>query len=278
MVSKVLYRPAEVTRPHARHYPVGMAFDPDIPRFQTVVLQRLLDAVTQGYRHHTGGLVPAEKASALAEKFHSLYGVGATRNQRAYRKTQGQANARLLLYPVTDEAPGFRWWLLATPGGGPVHERERLKDATQAGERLTWGDRFELVHQPRPGISARWTWRMTREEFQAWHERIRIAVRHRESDDLVQQLIWSLYRVPGFGGLRDQVKQLSRQLAKEWQRSRRASAPMPELPGFIGYVRRTTCEAFPLSLVQDRLLKGMRPFPNRSASAGEDDTEHSDGP
>lgn len=99
---------------------------------------------------------------------------------------------------------------------GPGHELERLKDAAVPGERLGWGDRFELVYQPRAGVSARWTWRMSREEYQAWHERIRIAVRSRDGDDLVQQLIWSLFRIPGFGGLRDQVKLLRRQLVKEF--------------------------------------------------------------
>jgi hypothetical protein len=109
---------------------------------------------------------------------------------------------------------------------------------------------------------------MTRTEYQAWHERIRVAVRQRDGDDLVRQLIWSLFRVPGFGGLRDQVKLLRRQLVKEWQRSRRASEPMPPVPSFIGYVRRASCESFPLSLVQGRMLKGMRPFPNRIAATG----------
>jgi len=252
-------------------------FDPDIPRYQTVVMQRLLDAVASGYRHHTGGVVPAAKAMALAGKFDRLYGLGVTRNQRAYRKTKGLANTRLVLFPVTDETPGFRWWLLATPGAGPVHELERLGDAALAGERLCWGDRFELVHQPRPGVPARWTWRMTRTEYQAWHERIRVAVRQRDGDDLVRQLIWSLFRVPGFGGLRDQVKLLRRQLVKEWQRSRRASEAMPPVPAFIGYVRRAGCEAFPLSLVQGRMLKGLRPFPNRVTAPAEPG-EHADAP
>lgn len=252
-------------------------FDPEIPRYQTVAMQRLLDGVTSGYCHHTGGIVPAAKASALADKFHDLYGIGITRNQRAYRKIRGMANARLMLYPHLDEAPGFRWWLLTTPGSGPIHERERLKDVTVASERLCWGDRFELVHLPRPGVPARWTWRMTREEYQAWHERIRIAVRHRDSDDLVQQLIWSLFRIPGFGGLRDQVKLLRRQLVKEWQRSRRASAPMPPVPAFIGYVRRAGCESYPLSLIQQRMVQGLRPFPNRTTATASD-AEHADGP
>lgn len=268
-----------MVRVRAGRYAAGMAapvFDPDIPRYQTVALQRLLDGVTTGYGHHTGGIVPADRAGALAEKFHALYGIGITRNQRAYRKTRGLANARLLLYPHADEAPAFRWWLQATPGSGEIHEREHLKDAALPGERLCWGDRFELVHLPRPGASARWTWRMTRTEYQAWHERIRIAVRQRDGDDLVRQLIWSLFRVPGFGGLRDQVKLLRRQLVKEWQRSRRVSEPLPPVPAFIGYVRRSGGESFPLSLIAERMARGLRPFPNRPATA--DETEHADGP
>lgn len=62
------------------------------------------------------------------------------------------------------------------------------------------------------GVESRWTWRMTRDEYRAWRERIRGAVRHREGEDLVQQLIWSLFCLPGFDRLRDQVMALRQQL------------------------------------------------------------------
>lgn len=179
-------------------------FDPEIARYQTVAMQRLLDGVVHGYRHHAGGVVVAAKAPALAEKFDRLYGAGASRNQRAYRKTKGLANSLFILHPERD-APRFRWWLLVTEGAGLVHERERLADAHAPGQRLTWGDRFELIHLPRQGRGVRWTWRMTDAEYLGWRDRIDVAVRHRDGADLTRQLVWSLSRVPGFGGLRDQV-------------------------------------------------------------------------
>lgn len=147
-------------------YPAVMSrFDPEIARYQTAAMQRLLDGVVHGYGHHADGLVTAAKAPALADKFDRLYGVGATRNQRAYRKTKGQANTLLFLHPER-ASPHFRCWLLATEGDGLIHERERLADARLSDQRLCWGDRFELIHLPRQGRGVRWTWRMTDAEYQ----------------------------------------------------------------------------------------------------------------
>lgn len=132
---------------------------------------------------------------------------------------------------------------------GLVHERERLADAHAPGQRLTWGDRFELIHLPRQGRGVRWTWRMTDAEYLTWRDRIDVAVRHRDGADLARQLVWSLSRVPGFGGLRDQVKGLRSVFMREWRRRRGESEPLPAMSGLAGYVRRTSCESEPLSVM-----------------------------
>ncbi|HEY9758898.1 MAG TPA: hypothetical protein V6C97_27260, partial [Oculatellaceae cyanobacterium] len=195
--------------------------NPEIHRRKTVVMFRIQQVVAWGYRWYTSGTVPASKAQKLAAKFAELYRVDATESQRRYAKKQGKANAFLFLYPRkgTDE---FLWWLLATDGEGEVHQRERLRLATEAGSRLRWNDDYELIVMTREGQpKASVTWRMTRENYHSWHARIRQAVRTRRTNQLVRQAIWSLYRAPGFGQVRLQVKALSFMLQKEWKRTRK---------------------------------------------------------
>lgn len=250
-------------------------YDPEIPRFQTVAMQRLSDAVSQGYRHHTGGIVSAEKAQKMVAKFAALYGLDLTANERWRQKKVGRANTRLIIYPDRGAA-AFRWWLLATPGDGPVHASMQLLDAGDRRQALTWGDRYELVQLPRKGGPARWTWRMTDLEREAWEERIRAAIRNRGDDDLLRQAIWSLQRIPGFAGLRDQVKLLRQEISAEWRRSRADADAMPAIPAFLGYVRKTSCEAFPLSQVARRLGRGAKPFPRQQSTSPQEETAHED--
>lgn len=81
--------------------------------------------------------------------------------------------------------------------------------------------------------------------------------------------MWSLSRVPGFGGLRDQVKELRTVFMREWRRCRSETEPLPAMPGLVGYVRRTSCESYPLSAIAERLVAGVAGFPNAAKAVPE---------
>lgn len=224
---------------------------------------RIQHAVARGYRWYVSGKVRAKRVRQLAEKFSELYRVDATEGQRRYAKQKGQANAFLFLYPRkgTDE---FLWWLLVTDGEGEVHQREKLQLATVGRTRLRWDDDYELVCLSRKGYRKQpVTWRMTRETYEAWQARIRQAVRTPGTNQLVRQAIWSLYRAPGFGEVRRQVKDLSAMLEAEWRRARRDADSMPPIPHNIGYVRARATETVPLDYLVRRMQRGLRPFPRR---------------
>ena len=236
-------------------------YEPIIFTKKTVVMQRIQQYTARGYCWHIQGSIPAHKALNLVAKFDQMYCIGRNDNQRSYAKKKGKANAVLFLYPV-NPLEGLRWWLLATDGLGDIHTCERLIHITAAKERLHWNQDYELVMLPREGkTTPTVTWRMTRDCYQGWHSRIRIAVRDYHSRDRLKQAVWSLYRCPGFSEIRTQVKRLSWHLQKEWQRSRKPSETSPVIPKNIGYVRGISCNTIPLALVCKRMQAGKRPFP-----------------
>ncbi|BDB14965.1 hypothetical protein ANFP_22850 [Acidithiobacillus ferrooxidans] len=57
-------------------------------------------------------------------------------------------------------------------------------------------------------------------------------------DAHLEQIIESVWRVPGFSGIRDQVKKLAKLLHQEWKRSRGQEEAMPAIPERIRYLRR----------------------------------------
>ncbi|HEV2651650.1 MAG TPA: hypothetical protein VGU69_10360 [Rhizomicrobium sp.] len=240
------------------------------------MMQRLSDAMRHGYVQYQAGQVPAASALGLAAKFDALYAVSATERQRRYRKANGLANSRFMIYPLAD-GTGFQWWLLASEGRGVVHSREKLRNGLDPRDRLQWLDWYELIQAPRQGSKAAWTWRMTRREHEAWQQQIRDALRNQPTDDLLRQAMWSLSRVPGFAGLRDQVADLYKLTHAEIKRSRRGVESGALVPEFIGYVQRVTSPTFALSYVAMRLSKKRPAFPrSRDSTTGSRSLNHSD--
>lgn len=231
-----------------------------VVRHKTSLMQELLTRVSRGYEWHLSGEIDAKKVPALIEKFAQKYHIFADKNQRHYRKCKGRANAILFLYPQK-YTTGFFWWLLATDGDGAVHEQEALKQVCQ--HPITWGSEYEIKHLSSPDKKTRWTWRMTKAQYHAWHERIRLSIRSRTTEAAIQAAIWVLFRAPGFRGIREQVKQLRYQIIKEWQRTRKDRDELPSLPDFIGYRRYKEDEKIPVSVLLKRIQQGRTPFPHK---------------
>lgn len=213
-------------------------YDPKVHIHKSVLMQRLLDAASRGYPWHTSGTVPVQKAPRLANKFAELYGVSKNQNQRAYAKRMRRANARLYFY-APDRGDKLHWWLLATGGAGAVNEHERLQDATSAHGRIRVGTDYELLRRTRPsakGGGTVWSWRMTRACYGQWRERIISACRHSEPW-VVTQTLGSLYRTPGFSGIRQQVGKLSALARSEWRR-RHGNLDALVFPPRLNYIER----------------------------------------
>lgn len=242
--------------------PIKSHYNPTVFDRKTVFMQRIADFVRLGYREYVLNEVPADRAWPLAMKFRRLYEVHLHRNHRARLRAAGEASAYTLWWQPHADSVVFA--LLITPGSHAARQLERLRDATTREGRLTLGD-YELVQRPRakkprpagarpanphsscsqegrPTVEddARprqpraaemrpaWTWRLTAEAYEGWRLRVLEVVRG-GNEFVVQQLIDDLLAMPGFAGVREQVKKLKSLFRSEWKR-RRGAVPVPTLP------------------------------------------------
>ena len=193
------------------------------------LMQQVSDHVRRGYRHWASGTVPLERARAWSEKAIKLYEVEQDRNRRARAKKAGRGSAYLLFYPLdrSPETKRLGWILLVTDGDHPAHRLEKLCRAELSPVTL-FG--YNLAREPKAGVEhPPWTWRMSRDTYEAWRERI-IDVIRRGSDLDLQQVLKVLRGAPGFAGVRRQIKALHRLIRYEWSaRHGRATRP-PTLP------------------------------------------------
>ncbi len=201
--------------------PRPATYNPPVWMTKTAYLQRIQEAVGDGYRYHVCGTVQPSAAIGLARKFAELYGVHHDKNERYRRKAAGLGNARLFLH--LDQDSNIAFALLVTPGVHSAHQLERLADATKVPVRYR---EFELVmltlkHRAKPGL----TWRLDSEAISAWRTRLHLHTAHYNKAELFRDW-FSLYRIPGFAGVRKQVGELVGYWRREWHKLRGAD-PCP---------------------------------------------------
>lgn len=200
-------------------------------RYKTDVMRRILHLVSHGYIYYIEGKVPAKKLKPVIYKFTDRYEIGRTSQQRYRAKVKGKASVEFL--PLAKESE-CQFWLLATSGENPVHDLEDMRDATNKKTRIDL-DGYELIKTPRKNASAAWTWRMTKENYEAWQERLRIAVR-RNNDELITQALFSLKRSVGFSESRKQAYSLYRFAENEWERTQKGDFPYEKI--FVSFLGR----------------------------------------
>ncbi len=171
-----------------------------IAHSKTAALSRVLDGVSRGYTQYTAGVTKPDKAIALAQKFHQLYGIGCTPAQRITRKKRGDANTLLVMF-WPENAEVVAWLLLVTPGAGLVVEREKLLDVTGK-PRLPWLG-YELVRYAARGIT-RWTWRRPKAEMAEHYVLLNALTRPCHSAG-IEGFLGRLTNQPGFHGVRAQT-------------------------------------------------------------------------
>ena len=221
-------------------------------------MHNLLAHLANGYVDHTSGIVPASKAVALAAKLSTKYETHLSKHQRRRRKLKGKGNAILLMYPhKTDLA--FQFFLLVSPGEHLARTAEKLRDARQKRQRLTFDDRYEALLLPQRGGKIAWTWRMTSSSFNDCAAELSDIVRVKKSRSALVDYIALLERMPGFRGIRNQVKVLRSAAGRDWMRVHRENTvPMFVKPG--GWLRAQKFPTVDLELVVERMLSGKKPM------------------
>jgi hypothetical protein len=133
--------------------------------------------------------------------------------------------------------------LLVTPGTHPARQLEALKSALDPSHRLVV-DQFELVRITRRGLhKPAYTWRLTRSAYEDTRSRVIDIIRRGSARD-IRQLIVSLYRTPGFAGVRSQIGKCCALFRNEWKRVRKG--PCPAFPRKLFYVSRLRVVSVPL--------------------------------
>ena len=206
-------------------------------KHKTDYMREIVRLVAHGYHWYTSGTTDPKKLSGLMLKFDDRYSINSTPQQRYRRKAKGECNTHFLALP--DETGAVFWLLLVTEGEGVVRQLESLLDCREKKTRIGLTG-YELVKTPRKGegASAQWTWRIDSENYAAWEERLKTAVRkwHPHNDDLIKQALWSLRRVPGFSESRRQAFALEQFAQGQWKRTQRGEWPFEGL--FIGWLGR----------------------------------------
>jgi hypothetical protein len=209
------------------------ATNPYIFTKKTVWMQRVGDGVRAGAELYIQGSTRLEKVAFLVAKFAARYKVNLSRRTDLQARKSGETVTRWLGY-LDDKTGMVNWVLLCWPGEDldrselwrPVHE-QRIRHSG-----------YELVRITKPGAKAPvLTWRYEKPQFEKIHDQIVQVIRLRQGA-ILDQIIHSLHRSPGFAGVRQQVKKLWDITRKEWRRTRGESEQVPEIPKNIGYVRR----------------------------------------
>ena len=206
-------------------------------KHKTDFMREVVRLVAHGYHWYTTGTTDPKKLSGLMLKFDDRYAINATPQQRYRRKSKGDSNTQFLAWQ--DETGAVIWLLLVTEGEGVVRQLEALKDCRERKTRIGLTG-YELLKTPRKGegATAQWTWRIDSENFKAWEERLKTAVRkwHPHNDDLLKQALWSLRRIPGFSEARRQGFALESYAKAQWKRVQRGEWPFEGV--FIAWLGR----------------------------------------
>jgi hypothetical protein len=223
-----------------RAKPAAAAPAPTAPRNpfiltkKTAFMQRIADLVRNGHNLYVQGVIPIEKAGFLAVKFESRFQVERNKLEASRARKRGEHSARLLFWLEDSEGEQVHWILLYCPGS-VIDESEKWRYALSDRIHLTG---YELVRLTKSGADHPvWTWRYTRTRYEELREAVVQAIR-RKRDDELRQLIYTLWRSPGFAGIRAQVKKVGDVIRGEWRRTRGKNETMPEIPARLGYVRR----------------------------------------
>lgn len=214
---------------------------------KTVLMQQIQNWARVGFHWFHSGAVSADAALSWARKADRYYAVSLDRNQRARAKALGEGRAIILMHEI--EGSGELWWILmVTPPNRshPAHQLEPLKNAFDSASRIQLTG-YELCHVTKRGCSAPvLTWRMTAVAYEARREEILDTVRRGGSREL-RRLIVSLWRSPGFFGIRQQVGHCVALLRSEFRR-RRPSQTLPRLPDKLYYLSRLKVVSVPLTV------------------------------
>jgi hypothetical protein len=216
---------------------------------KTAFMQRIADRVRGSDVQYIKGQIELNKVPFLVDKLTKRYPLNLLKLTQVRHRKSGLGVYNWLGY--LEEATGLVHWYLLYEAGSTIDETDKWRNPRLDHIRLTG---YELVRLTRAGSDApAWSWRYTKHQHDQLRDALVAVIRGRRDNELVK-LIYSIYRSPGFAGVREQVKKMGLLVKSEWSRSRSKSEVMPELPKQIGYVRRLE----DVGNVWSEIMKGIK--------------------
>lgn len=199
-----------------------------------VLMQRVQDAVIDGYDRYQQIACSPDKAAQLARQFAARYKTEISKQSRWRRKRSGLACAKFLSLKEATLTEVHALLMVTSEGAGSV-QNEPLNDPAKRRIQL-WG--YELVHD---GVG--WSWRYTADSMKQWRTRIHKAIAVDNQAQLLT-IVRSLFRSAGFRLVRKQIGELVNYLRGEWRRLRKGE--LPAIPTFLPYIKRLPDDWLPV--------------------------------
>lgn len=194
--------------------------------YKTSAMQSILLAVKHGYVHASTGIVEADSLKAFHNKIYRRYNINRSRAAICKDRKKNRPVVKLVMYPCNEyfHPTAFHWFLLSTK----ELDEERLWDVRKTP--LVFGSEYELTRLTMPGHqNAIWTWRFHIDYFNHLREKIDKLIKWKNEREL-NLLIRSIYSAPHFRGVRNQRKQIAKQINNTWKHVYRKSVRPPKLP------------------------------------------------
>ncbi len=216
--------------------------NPYIHTKKTSFMQRLSDRVRRGATLYIAGQTPLKGLPHLTSKLDTKWPLNLQKMQASRRRKAGHGTYFWLGY-FDEQTQMVHWFVLLNPGK-EIDSTEQWRGVVDDRVKLTG---YELVRHTRPGAKApAWTWRYTKERMSTIRDSLVSAIRGRR-DLEAEQTMHSIFKSPGFSGVREQVKKLRQLAVAEWQRTRSSAEIIFSMPTKIGYVSRLSDKGVPWS-------------------------------
>jgi|GEM_PF-807698 len=224
------------------------ASDPFIFLKRNAFLQRISDAVRNGYTLYVTGSTKVEKVAFKSQSMFERFNTNRSKTQEFRARAAGKTTARWLGF--WEQGSELVTWILLVNPAEDVDKSENWRDASK--DKITVGN-LELVRlskpktvlqrveaEANPGALARkivrvkggkevWTWRYNRPRYDSLRNDMVTLIRTK-NDRLLQELIEQIWGTPSHWGMRDQVKKLEQLAKEEWKRTRRSGESLPTMP------------------------------------------------
>lgn len=219
-------------------------------------LQSISHYVSNTFRWYYFGQVDVTKAPRLIEKFHRRYGVLDNKHQFEKKRRKQHARTRLVMYlpPSCGDSPEgsqtLDFILLATDGGGAVHELENLNRVGPK-EPLRYGNlncRKEAGMRGGGKPKKCWSWYFNQQFYKSIRESCLHAVKLRDLRR-ARNLTGQLMAYPPHQGIRKQRDAIFRSMRRTGVHAGHSIESLDFIPTSQFWVRKGKKETRPLGSI-----------------------------